>query len=94
MTVYNVAYRNLPTEGYVGYEKMPEGTGYLVIKETVDRGLFELPDLYIRHIHAHDSAGNQLLVVSYTEREITSVERMRIAEGALAFLQGGGDARV
>ncbi|MEH1791604.1 MULTISPECIES: hypothetical protein [unclassified Nostoc] len=58
----------------------------LVVREMIVPGMFDYPDMYVRHVHLIFGT-EEYLIISMTDYELDEVKRLEICAGAVKFLK-------
>ena len=85
-SVQAICYRHLPQDGYDNAYELINEPGNLMIKEQIIKGGLGYPNMYIRHLSLGLVNGKEILVISYTDHELTQQQKSKILAGALKFL--------
>ncbi|MEH2320826.1 hypothetical protein [Nostoc sp.] len=67
-----------------GEESLTEES--LVVREMIVPGMFDYPDLYVRHINLAFRE-QQYLIISMTDYELDEAKKLEICAGAVKFLK-------
>lgn len=79
-----VVYRDLKQDGYDNQYEVTQA-GDMIVKEQILLGQFGMSDIYIRHLSTL-TKGREILIISYTDYELTHLKKVEIMANALKLL--------